>query len=108
MYIPASVNVHLRILFLPKSQRNTCLITVFHVHAAEEQGSESQPWQALGMSHSPLLDYAQTALTSIPELLRKDVWGPLDVLLALAGHLQLGKQQQVRCVYQRIMLQSRI
>ncbi|KAJ9506421.1 hypothetical protein QJQ45_004919 [Haematococcus lacustris] len=49
---------------------------------AEERGVEGAAWQALGLPDSPLL-----LLPELPELVRKDVLGSLDLLLALAGHL---------------------
>lgn len=50
--------------------------------AAEDAGAEGELWQALGMPNSPF-----ESLPELPDLIRRDLFGPLDLLLALAGHL---------------------
>jgi hypothetical protein len=49
---------------------------------AEDTGAEGELWQALGMPGSPF-----ESLPELPDLIRRDLFGPLDLLLALAGHL---------------------
>eukprot|EP00983_Pelagomonas_calceolata_P098538 1158363-Pelagomonas_calceolata.AAC.4 len=50
--------------------------------AAELAGSGKEAWSALGMPSSPFHE-----LPDLPELVRKDLYTSLDLLLALAGHL---------------------
>lgn len=52
--------------------------------AAEEQEGDvhGEAWRALGATDSPF-----NQLPRLPELVRRDAYGPLDLLLALAGHL---------------------
>lgn len=49
---------------------------------AELAGSGKEAWSALGMPSSPFHE-----LPDLPELVRKDLYTSLDLLLALAGHL---------------------
>jgi len=50
--------------------------------AAELEGAGKEAWSALGMPCSPFSE-----LPALPELVRKDLYSSLDLLLALAGHL---------------------
>jgi hypothetical protein len=58
------------------------LCAVFVTCTAEDAGAEGELWQALGMPNSPF-----EVLPELPDLIRRDLYGPLDLLLALAGHL---------------------